>query len=66
MPFLRNLLVLAVTSGVAKKAWDRYRENKPGASAGDLSRMRRAGDRQARAEAGVRRGARDSDKPGKG
>ncbi len=43
MPLLRKLIALAVTTGVAKKAWDAYRGNSPTASAAG----RRAGDRTA-------------------
>ncbi len=41
MPLLRKLIALAVTTGVAKKAWDAYRGNNPTASAAG----RRVGDR---------------------
>lgn len=47
MPLLRKLIALAVTTGVAKKAWDAYRGNSP--SATDYGR--RAGDRSGQASA---------------
>ncbi len=47
MPLLRKLIALAVTTGVAKKAWDAYRSKSPTAS--DYGR--RAGDQTGRASA---------------
>jgi len=40
MPLLRKLIALAVTTGVAKKAWDAYRGSPTASDYG-----RRAGDR---------------------
>lgn len=65
MPFLRNLLVLAVTSGVAKKAWDRYREKNAGDAGYEGSRDRRASDRSGAAQARAARRGPDRDKPGR-
>ncbi len=63
MPMLRKLVTLAVTTGLAKKAWDAWRENKAvaagsgrpsgkgaGTSGGSASwrRERREGERRER------------------
>ena len=45
MPMLRKLIALAVTTGIAKKAWDAYRSNSPTAAG------RRSGDRTGRPSA---------------
>ncbi len=47
MPLLRKLIALAITTGVAKKAWDAYRGSNPSAAAFG----RRSGDRSGRASA---------------
>jgi hypothetical protein len=38
---LRKIIMLAITSGLAKKAWDSYQGNRGVAASGGTGRMRR-------------------------
>ncbi len=62
MPLLRKLFALAVTTGFAKAAWDRYREKSANAAASDDLRRHHSGERGIHGVAAVRRADRETRK----
>jgi hypothetical protein len=59
MPLLRKLVTFAVTAGLAKKAWDAWRENKAVAAGG---RGGTAGPDRGKASASWRRDRREGER----
>ena len=43
MPLLKKALMFAITSGLAKKAWDSYRQKNPVSAARAKAKLREAG-----------------------
>jgi hypothetical protein len=63
MPMLRKLIALAVTTGLAKKAWDAYRGTSPKAASGSNWRRRSTDTASSGPVASGRRDEDASDRP---
>lgn len=52
MPLLRKALMFAITSGLAKKAWDSYRQKNPASAARAKAKLQEAGRELKRGDRG--------------
>ena len=62
MSMLRKFFVLALSTGLAKTAWDRFRQKSANAASGDDLRRRHSGERGIHGVTAVRRAERESHK----